>query len=96
MLIVTGSLTATTPTRDRFLERALAHVRRSRAEHGCLEHGVAIDAEEPLRLMFFERWRDHAALEAHFPQPGSIAFVTAIRREAAGFDGPHIFTVADA
>jgi quinol monooxygenase YgiN len=34
------------------------HVHRSRKEPGCISHDVSIDAENPLRLTFFERWSD--------------------------------------
>jgi quinol monooxygenase YgiN len=29
--------------------------------------------------VFFEKWRDRAALEANFKQPGSIAFMRVVR-----------------
>ena len=94
MLIVTGSLTARADTIDTFAALALAHVRRSREEDGCLHHAVARDCENPYRLVFFEQWRDRAALEAHFRVPESIAFVIAIRRGAESWDGPDIHEVA--
>lgn len=94
MLIVTGALTATADNFDMFLEYALAHTRRSRDEDGCLHHEVARDCENPLRLVFFEKWRDQAALETHFKVAASIEFVTAIRREAAGSEGPDVYHVA--
>ncbi|KQT31229.1 hypothetical protein ASG29_14750 [Sphingomonas sp. Leaf412] len=94
MLIVTGSLTARPDNFDMFLGEAIAHVRRSRDEDGCLHHGVARDCEHPYRLVFVERWRDRAALDAHFRVRGSIAFVTAIRREAETWEGPEIYEVA--
>jgi quinol monooxygenase YgiN len=66
-------------TFDALLEGSLAHVRRSRAESGCVHHAVSIDAENPLRLVFFEKWESMEALKAHFQVPASNAFV----REAA-------------
>lgn len=93
MLIVTGSLTARPDNYEAFLARAIAHVRRSRAEDGCLHHSVARDCENPFRLVFIERWRDRAALDAHFRVPEAIAFVTDIRRDAAAWEGPAIYEV---
>lgn len=84
MIIVTGSLTARVDTLDELTAESLAHVARSRVEDGCISHGVAIDCEDPLRLVFYERWRDRAALEAHFTQPGSAEFLAAVRRLASG------------
>lgn len=83
MLIVTGTVTARPDTLDAMLRAALEHVRRSRTEPGCLQHGVAIDAENPLTLVFYEEWQDRATLEAHFQAPGSLAFVKAMRSLAA-------------
>jgi quinol monooxygenase YgiN len=83
MLIVTGSIAASADTFDELLEASLAHVARSRAEPGCLEHGVAVDANDGLRLVFFERWADRDALDAHFRVPASRAFGGLAARLAA-------------
>ena len=94
MLIVTGSLTARPDNFEAFLAGALAHVRRSREEDGCIHHAVARDCENPYRLVFFEQWRDRDALDAHFRVAEAIAFVTDIRRDAESWEGPTIHQVA--
>lgn len=66
MIIITGSITASDETVDEVLALSLEHVHRSRGEPGCLSHGVSRDADNPLRLVFFEQWADMAAVEAHF------------------------------
>jgi quinol monooxygenase YgiN len=47
-----------------------AHMARmmaaSQAEDGCLDYNYAEDVTEPGLIHVFERWRDQAALEAHF------------------------------
>lgn len=83
MLVVTGTVTARPDSFDAMLEAALEHVRRSRTEHGCLQHGVSVDAEDPLTLVFYEEWEDRAALDAHFQVPESLAFMRAMRSLAA-------------
>ena len=84
MLIVTGSITARgEDVLEPLLAAAQAHVERSRAEPGCIEHGCALDADNPLRIVFFERWADMAALEAHFAQPGVQELLAAVRVYAA-------------
>lgn len=75
MIIVTGSITARPETVDRLIEISLEHVRRSRAEPGCLLHSVHRDVEDPLRLVFVEHWADADALRAHFAVPASGRFV---------------------
>lgn len=74
MIIVTGTLHARADTLAEVLALSREHVMRSRAEPGCLEHGVAIDADDPLRLVFFERWADQAAIGTHLKLPASREF----------------------
>lgn len=84
MIIVTGTATARPESVDALLQASLDHVHRSRLEDGCISHAVQIDAEDPLKLVFFERWRNMAALQLHFRQPGSLQFMAAIKEHAAG------------
>ena len=52
-------------------------------EPGCLSHAVHVDAENRLRLFFFETWLDRAAVATHFAVPESGAFVRAAGELAA-------------
>ena len=83
MIIVTGAIQARLDSLDELRRLSLEHVARSRGEPGCLEHGVAIDANDGLRFVFFERWADRAALDAHFKVPSSGTFVRDAARLAA-------------
>lgn len=78
MIIVTGSVVAKPGAADEVEAECLAHVRRSRAEPGCLLHEVARDAEDPNRFVFLEHWADRAALATHFRVPASLQFVEAV------------------
>ena len=77
---MTGTAAASADDIDELIAGALAHVHRSRAEPGCLSHGVSRDVENPLRLVFVERWADRAALDRHFAQTGSAEFVEIVGR----------------
>jgi quinol monooxygenase YgiN len=92
-IIVLGTATATAEGFDEMLEAALAHVHRSRTEPGCLAHGVSRDEENPLRLVFVERWADREALNAHFAVPASAAFVEVVQRVSAAAPTLEIFPV---
>jgi len=83
MILVTGDVVAKPDTLDEILALSLEHVRRSRAEPGCLSHAVHRDEENPLRLVFVEQWTDRAALLAHFAVPASRAFAKAVGGLAA-------------
>ena len=56
---------------------------RSRLEAGCIFHAVSQDAEDPLRLVFVDRWADQTAIKAHFGVPESRAFGKALFKLAA-------------
>lgn len=84
MIIVTGDILARPDTLDALIALCLDHSRRSRGEPGCVSHDSFIDTENPLRIFFFERWADMAALELHFAVPESNAFVRQVRALSAG------------
>lgn len=94
MIVVTGEILAKPETLDRLIGISQAHSRRSRAEPGCINHDLYIDSEHPLRLFFFERWTDMAALKAHFAVPESNDFMREVRSlSAGGSNGPEIYEV---
>jgi len=94
MIVVTGFVIASQVNRAEMLRISLEHVRRSRAEPGCLEHGVYVDAENPLKLHFFERWADEAAIRAHFAVRESRAFAKQLRALAADPGEMHVLDAA--
>lgn len=83
MIVVTGSVTAREDSFDEMRKLSLEHVRRSRAEPGCISHAVNVDCENPMRLVFFEQWADRAALLAHFAVPASRDFVKSLQSLAS-------------
>jgi quinol monooxygenase YgiN len=88
MIVVLGSVLARPEALDELRRISLEHVHRSRAEPGCISHAVHADAENPLRLVFVEKWKDAAALAAHFRVAESIAFAGQAR--ALGAEPPVI------
>lgn len=93
MILVTGTVIARTDTVDELLAISLDHVRRSRAEPGCISHHVHRHAEDPLTLVFVERWTDIAALKTHFAMPESGETV---RRMSALTSAPPTMQVYEA
>ena len=83
MIMITGSILARPETLGALREAGIEHSRRSRAEPGCIAHNVHIDCENPLRLVFVEKWQDRAAVAMHFKVKASIDFVVAARNLAA-------------
>jgi len=95
VIIVTGSVLAEPDSLAEMLRISIEHVHRSRAEPGCLDHGVYQSAEDPHRLFFYEQWADQAAIDAHFQVPESIAFAKALGQMSAERASIEILTVAD-
>src|SRR3954462_8774541 len=83
MIIVTGAIQGRLDSLDELRRLSLEHVARSRAEPGCLEHGVAVDANDGLRLAFFERRAHRRRLLPPFRVPASRDFVAQVARLAA-------------
>ena len=61
MILITGSAQAPPETLQEMLKISVEHVHRSRLEPGCIFHAVSQDAEDPLKLVFVEKWADQAA-----------------------------------
>ena len=95
MIIVTGVIQARADTLEALRAASLEHVARSRAEPGCLEHGVAVDVNDGLRLVFFERWSDRIALDAHFRVPAARAFAAEAARLAAQPPQLHVYEASE-
>ena len=83
MILITGAILARPGSFDELRQLCVAHSVRSRTEDGCLHHAVHVDAENPLRLVFVELWRDRQAVAAHFADKDARAFVKAARALAA-------------
>ena len=83
MVLITGAIVATEANFDRIRELSLEHVQRSRTEGGCEHHAVHVDAENPFRLVFLERWLDTAAVLKHFSDPQVRQFARTVRELAA-------------
>lgn len=91
MIIVTGSILAREDTFDDVLGSSLEHVERSRKEPGCISHDVHVDCQNPMRLFFFERWADEAALRSHFAVEDTRAFVRSLKGRIAETTGTQIY-----
>jgi quinol monooxygenase YgiN len=95
MIIVTGEFIARPDTIAEAIALSLTHVHRSRLEPGCLSHDVTIDAGNPHRLLFVERWADEAALHTHFAVPDSRAFAKALGGLAVGRPSMQIYEATE-
>jgi quinol monooxygenase YgiN len=91
MILVAGSIVVREDSFDEVLRLSLEHVERSRREPGCVSHDVHVDCQNPLRLLFFERWADEPALRAHFVVPASRQFVKSLKDRIVETSGTEIY-----
>jgi quinol monooxygenase YgiN len=64
------------PGRGEDVAKALgALLAPTRQEPGCLEYQLHRDPENPLKFLFFERFKNQAALDAHLASPHFQAFL---------------------
>jgi quinol monooxygenase YgiN len=75
MIVVTGRVKIAAENRERFTEVATEMCARSRGEDGCRGYRVYSDLEQADRYVFVEEWADDDALQRHFAQPHTAAFM---------------------
>ena len=74
MIIVMGHAQLGPNEFDRLQPEMRTQVAATNAEDGCLLYSFSRDVADPDRLMINERWRDQAAIDAHFVTPHMATF----------------------
>ena len=75
MIVVTGRVQIPEQHRNGFVEVASQMCATSRAEEGCVGYRVYADLEQPDRYVFVEEWADDDALQRHFGEAHTRAFL---------------------
>ena len=83
MIIITGSAQVSDANRAAFLEIGKEQVANSRREAGCVSYGMYEDLLAPGFFLFYEEWKDQAAVDFHFAQPYCLNFITQARALAS-------------
>ena len=73
-VVILGTVRLAPERLDEARPHMAAMVAASRAEDGCFGYTYAEDVAEPGLIHVFERWRDQAALDAHFQSPHLAAW----------------------
>jgi quinol monooxygenase YgiN len=74
LILIMGTVRISDGGIDRARPAMAAMLAASRAEDGCLAYNYAQDVLDPCIIHVSERWRDHAALDAHFQTPHMAAW----------------------
>ena len=80
MIVITGKADVTPANRDAFRPVAERQVTLSRKEDDCLAYGYYEDAMQPGTFLFYEEWKDQAAVDFHFAQSYCHEFMEAAGR----------------
>ena len=79
MIIIQGWMRLEEGEIERLRPAAETMIRTTRTtEPGCIEYNFAVDLVEPNLIRIGERWRDQAALDAHFASAHMAAFQKAM------------------
>jgi quinol monooxygenase YgiN len=79
MIVIQGWIRLADGEIERLRAAAETMIRTTReTEPGCIEYNFAVDLVEPNLLRIGERWKDQAALDAHFASAHMAAFQKAM------------------
>lgn len=95
-IVVVARVTAKRGREAELVEVAQAVCRGSRLDPGCLGYRFYADTEQAGRYVFVEEWADDDALQAHFVQPHTRAFMAQIYDLVDGPADALFHTVASA
>ncbi|HUF19519.1 MAG TPA: putative quinol monooxygenase [Burkholderiales bacterium] len=92
MIDVVAIITAKPGQREKIIEVARANLAAVRAEQGCIEYRLAIDADGfkfqtpvgPDTFLVIEKWADDDALKAHAVAPHMATYSAKIKDLVAG------------
>lgn len=76
-----------------FIEFTKDAIAKSRAEDGCISYTLYQDPSDSTKFIFFEQWKDQAAIDHHF---STDHFKTSGSRAAEFEAAPTILTIYDA
>lgn len=74
-IIVTGNVKVKPDKKEEFIALSRTFIEPSRSEAGCISYSFYEDESEDNTFLFFEVWRDRAALDYHFQTPYFHKFV---------------------
>ncbi|WP_338116553.1 MULTISPECIES: putative quinol monooxygenase [Synechocystis] len=74
-IIVAGNIKVKPEKREEFIALSQTFIGPSRSEPGCISYSFYEDETENNTFLFFEVWRNRAALEYHFQTPYFHEFV---------------------
>jgi quinol monooxygenase YgiN len=94
MIVLAAKLTGKPGRKNDILRLVATVTPPSRAESGCLTYQFYEQQPDGNEFLFFEEWRDQAALDAHFQSAHFANFVKAIPELIEGAPKIRIYDVS--
>lgn len=69
MLYVIAMQSIIPEARERYMRQVKLCIAETRKEPGCISYDLHQSISEPNKVVFVERWKDQAAIDAHFAAP---------------------------
>lgn len=91
--IITAHKTIKPEMVEEFLEFTRPIIEASRAEEGCISYTLYQDPSDPTKFMYYEQWKDQAAIDYHF---STDHFKLSGSRSADFEAAPTVLTIYDA
>jgi quinol monooxygenase YgiN len=95
MILMKYTVHSTPESRRELMTLCIEHSRFSRHLAGCISHNVHIDCEHSNQMIFFEFWRDMAAVRRTFLMAETREFVRAVTALSAHPPEIKIFTAEE-
>jgi quinol monooxygenase YgiN len=93
-VLLAGRFAAKSGRRAELIDLSTGMFASARAEAGCISYDFYEEIGRAEHFLFFERWRDKAALDAHFATPQFAAFGRAFPDLIQGEADIRVFAVA--
>jgi quinol monooxygenase YgiN len=77
LIVLAGRFAGNPDKRDELLALAASMFEPSRSEAGCVSYNFYEEIGKPGSYLFFERWKNKAAIDAHFATPDFARFMEA-------------------
>lgn len=81
--------------REAFIKAATACAEATRKEPGCVSYRFYEDPTEKGSFLYFEEWKDQAAIDEHFKAPHTMALFAALPTMLASPPTIHRYSLAD-
>lgn len=93
MLIIAVDMIAAPGQLDSLKQALRAMIAPTLQEDGCLRYQFYQDQEDPNKVLFYEHWRDQAAIDAHFAAPHFVKLGEQLPSLLAADPAIHIYDV---